>query len=59
MVKKLHIILRLLPEAKNVENERIKAEATREMKEVLFRIPWADELESVEVEEAANNNRKR
>lgn len=52
MVKKLRIIVRLVPEAQNATNESIKTEAEKELKKAIFMIPWANELESIEVEEA-------
>lgn len=54
MVKKLRITVRLLPEAQSVANDSIKAEVEKEIKKAIYVIPWADQLESIEVEEAAN-----
>jgi hypothetical protein len=48
--KKAHITVRLVPEASKVSNESLKAEIEREVKKAIHFIPWANELESIEIE---------
>jgi hypothetical protein len=51
MVKKAQIIIRLLPEASEAANQSLKAEIEKEIKKAVYVIPWADQLESVEIKE--------
>jgi hypothetical protein len=51
MVKKARITVRLLPEASEVADESLKAEILREIEKAIYVIPWADQLESIEIEE--------
>jgi hypothetical protein len=48
--KKAHITVRLVPEASKIANENLKAEIQREVKKAIYSIPWANELESIEIE---------
>jgi len=41
----------LLPEASEVANESLKAEIEKEIIKAVYVIPWADRLESIEIEE--------
>jgi hypothetical protein len=50
--KKAQIIVRLLPEASKIANESLKAEIEKEIKKAIWAIPWTDQLESVEIQEA-------
>ena len=47
--------MRLLPEASKVADESLKAEIEKEIKKAIWTIPWADQLESVEIQ--ANQTR--
>jgi translation elongation factor EF-1beta len=49
MPKKVYITIRLVPEAAKVADENLKNEIERELRKNIFVIPWANELESVEV----------
>ncbi len=51
MIKKAHIIVRLILEARNVDNASIKAEIEKEISKAIFLMPWADRLEAIEIEE--------
>jgi len=42
MVKKAHIVVRLVPEASEVADESLKAEIQREIVKAIYVIPWAD-----------------
>jgi FAD/FMN-containing dehydrogenase len=52
MVKKAHIVVCLVPEASEVADETLKAEIQREIAKATYVIPWADQLESIEIQEA-------
>jgi hypothetical protein len=49
MTKKAYIIVRLIPEASKVANENLRAEIEKEITKAIFVIPWADQLESIEI----------
>lgn len=50
MAKRALIIIRLLPEARKVPNRKLKSEIEKEMGKAFFVIPWADKLESVQIQ---------
>jgi len=50
MPKKACITVRLVPEATKVADESLKAEIEKELRKNIFAIPWADQLESIEIE---------
>jgi hypothetical protein len=52
MVKKARITVRLIPEASKVADESLKAEIRREIAKAIHVVPWAYQLESVEIQEA-------
>jgi hypothetical protein len=41
--------VRLVPEASKVADENLKAEIENEIKKIIWTIPWADQLESIEI----------
>jgi translation elongation factor EF-1beta len=49
MPKKVHITIQLVPEAAKVTDENLKTEIEKELRKNIFVIPWAKELESIEV----------
>jgi translation elongation factor EF-1beta len=49
MPKKVHITVRLVPEATKVPDENLKNEIEKELRKNIFVIPWAKELESIEI----------
>jgi hypothetical protein len=49
MPKKVHITIRLVPEAAKVPDENLKNEIEKELRKNIFVIPWADQLESLEI----------
>jgi hypothetical protein len=48
--KKAHIVVRLVPEAAKVADESLKAEIEKEIMKAIYVIPWADQLEFIEIE---------
>jgi hypothetical protein len=52
MVKKVQIIVRLLPEASKLSDEELIKEIEEEIKKAIYTIPWANSVESVEIQEA-------
>jgi len=55
MVKKAHIVVRLVPEASKVANESLKVEIEKEIMKAVYVIPWADSLESIEIKESGKS----
>ena len=49
MPKKVCITVRLVPEAAKVPDGNLKNEIERELRKNIFVIPWADQLESLEI----------
>jgi translation elongation factor EF-1beta len=49
MPKKVHITIRLVPEAAKVPDENLRNEIEKELRKNIFVIPWADQLESLEI----------
>lgn len=51
MAKKAVIIVRLVPEASKLSDEELKQEIEKEIKKTVYVIPWANMLESIEIQE--------
>jgi hypothetical protein len=51
MAKKAVIIVRLVPEASKLSDEELKREIEKEIKKTVYVIPWANTLESIEIQE--------
>jgi translation elongation factor EF-1beta len=49
MPKKVYITVSLVPEAAKVPNENLKREIEKELRKNIFVIPWANQLESIEI----------
>jgi hypothetical protein len=52
LVKKAVITVWLLPETSKLSKEELISEIENEIKKAIYVIPWADQLESIEIQEA-------
>jgi len=55
MPKKVHITVRLVPEASKVADESLKAEIEKENQKGRLGHTWAGQLESVEIKEGGKS----
>ena len=52
MFKRVVIRIRLLPEASKLSKEELISEIESEIKKAVYVIPWANSVESIEIQEA-------
>jgi hypothetical protein len=50
MSKKAVITIRLVPEAAKLSDEQLTKEIEKEIKKAIYVVPWANTLESIEIQ---------